>query len=201
MARKPGSNGARTAAAIRRVGLKLIYRQGFAAMSLRELAAEVGIQPASLYNHIATKQALLFELVREHMEALLVSADAALAAAPPDPLPQIEAFCAHHLLYHFERKQEVYIANSELRALEGANRAQIVALRRRYEERLIGLLTVGAAAGVVRTEDAQVTAFAVIAALTGACVWYRAGGRLTKERLVAIHTALLLDGIRPRPAP
>lgn len=199
MPRKPGSNGARTAAAIRRAGLKLIHRQGFAAMSLRELAAEVGIQPASLYNHIATKQALLFELVREHMEALLASADAALAAARPDPLSQIEAFCAHHLLYHFERKQEVYISNSELRALEGQNRTRILALRRRYEERLIGLLEQGADAGVVITADAQVTAFAMIAALTGVCVWFKPGGRLSKQELVAIHASLLLDGIRPRP--
>lgn len=199
MSRKPGSNGARTAAAIRRASLKLIHRHGFAAMSLRDLAAEVGVQPASLYNHIETKQALLYDLVREHMEALLASADAALAAAPPKALPQIEAFCAHHLLYHFERKQEVYIANSELRALEGANRTRILALRRRYEGRLIAQLEQGVAAGVVAAEDAQVTAFAMIAALTGVCVWYKPGGRLSKQELVAIHTRLLLDGIRPRP--
>lgn len=199
MSRTPGSNGARTAAAIRRAGLKLIHRHGFAAMSLRELAAAVGIQPASLYNHIETKQALLYDLVREHMEGLLASTDAALAAAAPEPLPQIEAFCAHHLLYHFERKQEVYIANSELRALEGANRSRILALRRRYEGRLIALLEQGAAAGVVTTRDLQVTAFAMIAALTGVCVWFKPGGRLSKQELVGIHTRLLLDGIRPRP--
>lgn len=199
MSRTPGSNGARTAAAIRRAGLKLIHRHGFAAMSLRDLAAAVGIQPASLYNHIETKQALLYDLVREHMEALLASTDAALAAAAPDPLTQIEAFCAHHLLYHFERKQEVYIANSELRALEGANRTRILALRKRYEGRLIGLLEQGGAAGVVVIRDAQVTAFAMIAALTGVCVWYKPGGRRSKQELVDIHARLLLDGIRPRP--
>lgn len=199
MSRKPGSNGARTAAAIRRAGLKLIHRHGFAAMSLRDLAAEVGVQPASLYNHIETKQALLYDLVREHMEALLASTDAALAAASPEPLAQIEAFCAHHLLYHFERKQEVYIANSELRALEGANRTRILALRRRYEEKLILPLKQGADAGRVTLAEAQVTAFAMIAALTGVCVWYKPGGRLSKQELVSIHTRLLLDGIRPRP--
>lgn len=199
MSRTVGSNGARTAAAIRRGALKLIHRQGFAAMSLRELAAEVGIQPASLYNHITTKQALLFEIVREHMEGMLAAADAALAAAAPDPLSRIEAFCAHHLLYHFDRKQEVYISNSELRALEGQNRRRILALRYRYEDTLIGLLTRGVEAGVVVTTDPKVTAYAMIAALTGVCVWYKPGGRLSKQELVAIHTALLLDGIRPRP--
>lgn len=199
MSRTVGSNGARTAAAIRRVALKLIHRQGFAAMSLRELASEVGIQPASLYNHISTKQALLFDIVREHMEGMLAAADATLAAAPPDPISQIKAFCAHHLLYHFERKQEVYISNSELRALEGQNRTRILALRRRYEDTLTGLLARGAEDGVVVTADPKVTAYAMIAALTGVCVWYKPNGRLTKQQLVDVHTALLLDGIRPRP--
>src|SRR3712207_713678 len=118
MARSTGSNGARTAAAIRRAALGLIYRQGFAAMNLRDLAAEVGIQPSSLYNHITSKQALLFDLMQEHMQTLLDSTDAALAAAEPALMERLRAFLAHHVLYHMERRQEVYIANFELRALD-----------------------------------------------------------------------------------
>ena len=48
--------------AIRDAGLRLIYRHGYEVMSLRQLAREVGIQAGSLYNHISTKQQLLFEL-------------------------------------------------------------------------------------------------------------------------------------------
>ena len=49
--------------AIRKAGLRLIFEHGYAAMSLRQLAAEVGIQSGSLYNHISTKQELLFDLI------------------------------------------------------------------------------------------------------------------------------------------
>src|SRR6476620_9209199 len=129
MARITGSNGARTAAAIRRVALRLIYRHGFAAMNLRDLAAEVGIQPSSLYNHIASKQALLSDLMQEHMEALLAATDAALAAAGPGVMDRLRAFLGHHVLYHMERREEVYIANFELRALDAPNHARIVAMR------------------------------------------------------------------------
>ena len=104
MARITGSSGARTAAAIRRAALRLIYRHGFAAMNLRDLAAEVGIQPSSLYNHIASKQALLSDLMQEHMEALLAATDAALAAAGPGVMDRLRAFLGHHVLYHMERR-------------------------------------------------------------------------------------------------
>ncbi|CAH2604195.1 TetR/AcrR family transcriptional regulator [Rhodovastum atsumiense] len=203
MTRNAGSHGPTTAASIRRVGLKLIYEHGFNAMSLRQLAAEVGLQPASLYNHIRTKQGLLFGLVHDHMLALLEQSAQALAAAPQgDPVGRLRAFIAHHLLYHMEKKREVYIANFELRSLEPANYRIIVALRRTYEERLIALLEEGVAAGVLDVHDVPVTAYAILAMLTGACTWYKPEGRLSKPEIVALHTDLVLKGcLRTAEAP
>jgi len=198
MARITGSSGARTAAAIRRVALRLIHRQGFAAMNLRDLAAEVGIQPSSLYNHIASKQALLSDLMQEHMETLLAATDAALAAAGPGVMDRLCAFLDHHVLYHMERRQEVYIANFELRGLDELNYARIVAMRAGYEARLMALLREGVDAGALDIADIPVTAFAMLAMLTGICTWYRPNGRLGKAELVALHTELALNGIRRR---
>ncbi|NOG68762.1 TetR/AcrR family transcriptional regulator [Roseicella sp. DB1501] len=198
MARITGSSGARTAVAIRHAATRQIHRQGFAAMNLRDLAAEVGIQPSSLYNHIRSKQALLADLMQAHMEALLASTDAALEAAGPTPMERLRAFIGHHVLYHMERREEVYIANFELRALDAPNYARIVALRSAYEQRLVALLEAGADAGALAIEDVRVTAFALLAMLTGICTWYRPNGRLDKARLVALHTDLALDGLRRR---
>ena len=71
MARTIGSHGPTTLEAIRKAGVRLIFEHGYEAMSLRQLAAEVGIQPGSLYNHISTKQDLLFDLVQDHINDLL----------------------------------------------------------------------------------------------------------------------------------
>lgn len=194
MSRIAGSSGPRTAALIRKTALHLIYRHGYEAMSLRALASEVGIQPASLYNHIANKQELLRQLIEEHLTALLASADQTLAVAGPDPLARLRAFIAHHLLYHLDKRQEVFIANFELRALEPANLKTVVALRRLYEDRLIAVLDEGVQLGVLKPSDSRVTAYAMLAMLTGACTWYRPDGRLSKAQLVELHTDLVLDG-------
>lgn len=194
MARTAGSNGERTAAAIRRAGLRLIHRHGFEAVSLRALAAEVGLQPASLYNHIRTKQDLLFTLIRQHMEALLAQTDTALAACARGPTGRLRAFIAHHVLYHLERKADVFVANFELRALEPQNYAAIVALRRAYEARLIALLDAGVAAGELRIADTHVAAYTILAMLTGACTWYKPQGRLSKAAIVDLHIDMVLHG-------
>lgn len=198
MARITGSNGARTAAAIRAAAVRLISARGFAAMSLRDLAAEVGIGPASLYNHIATKQGLLFDLMHWHMTQLLAEMEAALAAAGPGPVERLEAFLGHHVLYHLERKAEVRIANFELRALAPADHARIIAMRRAYEARLIGLLESGVAEGALVVPDPRVAAFALLAMLTGVCTWYRPDGRLGKPALVALHVTLAMAGVTRR---
>jgi len=195
MARKVGSHGAATAQAIRQAGLELIYEHGYEGMSLRDLAQRVGLQPGSLYNHIATKQALLFDLVLEHMNTLTAGLDQALAGIE-GPRQRLDAFLAFHLRHHLTRKVEVFVSNSELRSLEPANRAVVLALRRAYEQRLSAILAAGAEQGVFVVADVPVATFAIIALLTGVTAWYRPVGRLDAEAILAIHRRLVLEGLR-----
>lgn len=194
MARTTGSNGEKTAQAIREAGTRLIWRHGFEAMSLRQLAAEVGLQPGSLYNHFATKQALLFDIVQEHMETLTSRLDEALSGhlAPRD---RLIAFTSFHARYHMTRRMQVYVANSELRSLDPDNRAGIVAMRRAYERRLEDILVAGRDAGIFSIGDLRVTAFALISMMTGICEWYRPGGRMSQDDLVALHVEMILRAV------
>ena len=194
MSRTAGSHGPATLAAIRKSGLRLIYQHGYEALTLRELAADVGILSGSLYNHIKTKQDLLFTLVRDHMTDLLVNLDLALAGRD-DPADALAAFVRLHVTYHMERRYEVYIANSELRSLEPANRAAIVAMRQAYEVRLIEILDRGVASARFDVADTRVGAFALIAMLTGICTWYRPDGPLSPEQIVSLHTDLVIRGL------
>jgi len=199
MARTIGSHGPTTMEAIRKAGLRLIFEHGYAAMSLRQLAAEVGIQPGSLYNHISTKQELLFDLVQDHMNTLLRALEQALRDKQ-GPAERLRAFVTFHVTYHMTRKREVFIANSELRSLEPKNYAAIVALRSTYEQRLADILADGVAEGVFEVVDNQVATFAILALLTGLCTWYRPGGRLTREAIIAAHEKLVLSGVMPQAA-
>ena len=196
MARTIGSYGPKTMEAIRKAGLRLIFEHGYEAMSLRQLAAEVGIQAGSLYNHISTKQELLFDLIQDHINELLRQLDRALAGKQ-EPVEKLRAFVAFHVTYHMSRKREVFIANSELRSLEPKNYETIVALRGAYEQRLAAILTEGAEQGTFEVGDIQVATFAIIALLTGLCSWYRPGGRLTREAIIAAHEKLVLSGVSP----
>jgi AcrR family transcriptional regulator len=194
MARTVGSSGPRTMEAIRKAGLRLIYKHGYEAMSLRRLASEVGIQVGSLYNHIATKQDLLFDLIKVHMDELLARLDQALDGIDP-PDERLQAFIAFHVGYHIARKREVFISYSELRSLEPKNYDTIVALRRQYERRLIAILDEGVGRGDFAVADTNVAAFGILAMLTGVCTWFKPSGRLDKDQVIAIYADMVRKGL------
>lgn len=199
MARTAGSDGVRTHEAIRQAAIALIAERGFEAMTLRELADRVGLQPGSLYRYFPSKNRMLVELMIEHLEFLL---DGWLRGQPDteDPLERLRAFVDFHIRSHTLRRREVFVANMELRSLSAADRRRVVALRRRYEDILTEILRAGVEAGAFRVPDPRIAAFAVLAMLTGVGTWFNDGGRLGKRELIEQYTQLVLQCVGAAPA-
>ncbi|WP_118133041.1 TetR/AcrR family transcriptional regulator [Oceanicella sp. SM1341] len=192
MGRRSGSKGASTAEAVQAAARRLIAARGFAAVSMREIAAEVGVQAGTIYLYIPDKQTLLHALMREHMCALLEAweAESALGAGE-GASDALERFVRFHVGYHISRPEEVFIAYMELRNLSETNFAEIEGLRGCYEAALRAILERGMAEGCFRLPDLRLTTRAIIAMLTGVTTWYRAGGRLSAVE-VADHYADLV---------
>ena len=90
-------------------------------------------------------------------------------------------------------QQQVFLAYMELRSLEPENFAAVEALRRRYEDRLEGILRAGVAEGRFRVTDTKVATLAIIAMLTGVTTWYREGGRLGREELADLYWGMVRE--------
>ncbi|MGI3187208.1 TetR/AcrR family transcriptional regulator [Nioella aestuarii] len=183
MARKQGSHAETTGPKVRDAALKLFARHGFAAVSMRQIAKEVGVQAGALYLYTPDKQTLLFDLMRDHLEHLLSHWQVPDGA----PLAQLEDFCRHHIRYHLDRPELVFIAYMELRNLEPENFAVIEGLRRQYEDRLQEILQRGQASGDFAVSDSKLATMAIIAMLTGVNTWYREGGRLARADVEGIY--------------
>ena len=198
MARTRGSVGAETEKAIRKAAIALIAKHGFEAMTLRDLADHVGLQPGSIYRYIATKDQLLADIMAEHMEALLVAwrrTDDPAAS----PLARLESFVDFHIRYHFERQKEVLIANLELRSLAPDARRATVALRKAYENELRQILDTGMDRNLFPRVDTGIAAYAILSMLTGVCFWYSPKGRLAADEIIDIHKRLVLASLQGAP--
>ncbi len=195
----PTRKGQQTAKRVREAALQLFAAHGYAAVSMRQIASKVDVLPGALYNHFATKQGILKDLMMSHMRDLLDAwVDFRKGADPhADPL---DLFVTFHIRYHLQRTDEVFISYMELRNLEPRNFAEIEAERQRYETILTTILEDGAAKGIYRIADTRVATRAIIAMLTGIPTWYRADGTLEARQIEKIYLDMVRGSVAVAPA-
>jgi AcrR family transcriptional regulator len=194
MARKVGSVGSETADKVRLAALSLFARHGYAAVSMRQIGREIGLQAGAIYNHFPTKQQLLRGLLVEHMERLLDALDRHRDDSLP-PRDALVAFVRFHIRYHVQCGEEVFISYMELRNLDQENFHEVEALRQRYEKNLRDILEKGVAAGVFTVGDPRVATMAVIAMLTGVTNWYRPDGRLSLDQIEELYVGMISGAV------
>jgi AcrR family transcriptional regulator len=176
-----------------REAARLFAERGYHGTSIGDLAQALGVQKGSLYAHIRSKQDLLYETMRDGAEAF----HAALDAVPDGPATpeRLRLAMRAHLRVVAEQLDVATVFVREWRYLEGERREEILAERRRYEERFRALFREGRELGDLRTDlDDAAAALLVLSALNWAYTW------LTPERdtdeLADRFFALLLDGVR-----
>ncbi|WP_332816328.1 TetR/AcrR family transcriptional regulator [Ramlibacter sp.] len=189
MGRPAGVNGADTRRAVRKAAIERIFRHGFEAMNLRDLAADVNLRLGSLYNHVPQKQEFLAELLEDIMLELLQDFAQRMQGLR-DPLERLLAFVRFHIEWHTARRQETFIGNMELRSLTREQYDRVIGLRKDYEAQVRAIVADGRKAGVWDVDDVRVTTLALLSLLTGVSAWYREGGRLRQERLIRIYQRL-----------
>jgi AcrR family transcriptional regulator len=176
-----------------REAARLFAERGYHGTSIGDLAKALGVQKGSLYAHIASKQDLLYETMREGAEAFHAALDEI-----PDDLKvgnRIRLALRAHLRVISEQLDVATVFIREWRYLEGERAAEFLADRRRYEERFRTLFREGRERGELRTDlDEQAAVLLVLSAANWAYTWLPADA--DTDELADRFFAILLDGIR-----
>jgi AcrR family transcriptional regulator len=190
---------------IRQAAVKLISRNGYGSMSLRQLAAESGINCSTLYLYYQGKGELLLELILEYFEALSREwARCRPAVARADS--RLRAFVACHVRYHLEHQDQAVLGNLEYRSLDEESLALVRQARRVYLKDLQALLEQGVREGSLSCAEPKLMARTLFNMLTHACVWYQADGRWSVDDVIRHYSELVLKMLgavpiaSPRPA-
>lgn len=172
---------------IRDAARVLFANRGYEGVSMRDIAEAVGIRQSGIYNHFNGKQAILVDLMVGHMDGVLERLGVAMEGKV-GAQARLEAFARFHVRDHIDRPEDVFLAYMELRSLEDAGRAQVLALRDAYEGALREILN-----GAV--SDPAVTARMLLAMMTGVTVWYRDGGALSREDVVETYVRGVMGAV------
>lgn len=120
----------------RHLALALFAEQGYAQVSMRDLATQLGIRVGSIYHHVESKEALLFEFIEELYEQLLDNA-ALATRRHAEPSARLAALIDSHLALHEPMGPHFRLAEVESRCLSGERLERVRALRLAYEQVLL----------------------------------------------------------------
>jgi AcrR family transcriptional regulator len=172
----------------------LFWEKGYAATTTREIAAAVGIQQASLYYHVASKEGLLYQLCVSSMEQLLADVQAP-ADRQTDPLDRLRALIGAHLTTLLKHQVRHVTMLTELRALSKRHHAEVLALRKKYADLVRSVLEEAQAAGKIRTDiPSRYLYLALLNILNWAVIWFRRDQALTADQLADLFWPIYLKG-------
>ncbi len=180
---------------------KVFKDKGYHAATTRDIAAEVGIQQATLYYYISSKEELLYLVVREPIVRLYTQVEEIVKANVPTRTKIARALHAH--LAAFDANYpHMFVYVQELPNLIDTLQDKIRESPSRYQHLWEEILQQGIAAGELRAElDITATVFMIMGMCNWLHRWYRKGGRLDTDTLAQQYTSALLAGIIARPAP
>jgi AcrR family transcriptional regulator len=165
---------------VREAALNLFAERGYHATSMRDIAAALGLQAPSLYNHVSAKQDLLREVMVETMDLLLVQVAAAIASTP-DVTEQLRRATEAHVRYHAVHRRNVRVGNYEIPALEQPHRRAVVERRRKYSQIILELIERGVQAGRFDCHSPLLATYAILQMGIGVAMWFREDGPLTAD--------------------
>ena len=191
------SKGKKTAESLLVAARDLFVLNGYAAVSMREIALKLGINAGAIYNHFPSKQEILFRLLEDHMLDLLEQWNILeVERSKLSDLLILRMFVNFHINFHIDKSKEVFLSYMELRSLDRRNFSKISKLRDEYESILQNILVLGKNNKNLDFDDSQITTKAILGTLSSLSHWYHQKGRLGAEDIRKIYWHLIFNSVR-----
>lgn len=150
----------------------LFGAKGYYGVSVRDIAAHMGLKPMALYAHVASKQQLLFEIMSigylTHRERLTQ----ALLDAGREPEEQIRAVTRAHVLVHLEHPDLARVTNRDAGALNDQQITEVHRVREDTMQMFLDVIERGQRLGVFRAGDPRLAVTGIAAMGIRAPDWW-----------------------------
>ena len=173
----------------------MFREKGFAATSMRDLAETVGIEAASLYNHIRSKNEMLEAICFDVANRFNTNMDI-LEASAEKSITKVETLLRFHIQQMVGNYEEVYVSDREWRHLDEPYLSNFQNQRRIYRKRFAAIVEDGISKNEIKKIDAPTAILILLHAVSGIESWHRSKARITAEELEDNMIMIMIDGLR-----
>jgi TetR/AcrR family transcriptional regulator, cholesterol catabolism regulator len=150
---------------------RLFREKGYKATSMRDIAKAVGIQGASLYNHIKSKEELLSELLMFIANLFTKEMNEINKSSLP-PVEKIKRLIGLHVRYTAEHTDAISIITSEWIHLEKSVLPEYLRLRADYEKKFEKIIAECIKEGSFEKVNPKIALFSILSTLRWLYTWY-----------------------------
>jgi AcrR family transcriptional regulator len=190
---EPVGGGESTKERILRLAAALFAEKGYHATGVAEIGRVAGIQRGALYYHIRSKEELLFELCKRHVEDA-VDFGESVVATDADPEEKLRQLIHRHLRMVAAHQSEIIVSFREMHSLTGTRADYVHELRHRYENVVRAILTEGVEQGRFRSAD-SVLINGLLGLISYAYLWFNPEGPLSADEIAERFADLALHGL------
>lgn len=173
----------------------LFRKNGFNATSMRDLAENVGVEAASLYNHINSKAELLQEICFKIANKFTAFMDEVMATNNT-AIEKIESILRFHIRQMLHNYEEVYVSDREWKHLTDPYLSNFKNQRRIHRQRIAGIIEEGIKKQEIKKIDAPTAVLILLHAVSGIESWHRSKEKISGEQLEENMVLILVGGLK-----
>lgn len=180
---------------ILRKAAAMFREKGFAATSMRDLAESVGIEAASLYNHIRSKNEILEAICFDVANRFNTNIDI-VEASNQNSINKVEILLRFHIQQMVDNYEEVYVADREWKHLEDPYLSNFQNQRRTYRKKFASIIEEGIQKNEIRKIDAPTSVMMMLHAVSGIESWHRSTAKINAKELEDNMITIMIGGLR-----
>lgn len=169
--------------------------RGYGGATLTRIGDRVGLSKPSVYHYVASKEALLADLLEQVTDRI---AEAAVVPASASATERLRAFVRAHVTVSTESPKAAVLGENLDVLMARAADTRLAQVRARHEQRLADILAAGVATGEFDVVAVTPAVKLLFGALNSIPRWYDPGGRRSLEELCDQVVDMVLSGLGGR---
>jgi AcrR family transcriptional regulator len=174
---------------------RLFREKGFSATSMRDLAENVGVEAASLYNHINSKAEILQEICFKVANKFMSHIED-INSRPITAIEKVEAILRFHIKQMVDCYEEVYVSDREWKHLRDPYLSNFQNQRRTYRQLIASIIEDGIGKGEIQQIDAPTAVLIMLHAVSGIESWHRSTKKISAELLEHNMVLIMVEGLK-----
>lgn len=175
---------------------RLFREKGFPSTGMRDLAGDVGVEAASLYNHIRSKAELLQEICFRVANDFTAQIQEVEADTEMNGLEKLESIVRFHINMWINRLDEVMVTNNESKYLDEPYNSTFLNERRVYVRRIEQVIEEGIRKGSIRKVQPYSVVLTLMSAVRGIEFWHRTKKNISASELEENMILHLVRGLK-----